>query len=238
VIDVMPTILEAAGISAPEYVEGVKQAPIERVSMVYTFDETKADAPTRQLTQYFEMIGQRGIYLAKGAMPPYLARDFRITADIDVPPGGAEGMLITEGGRFNGWGLYLLKGKPVFTYNFLNLRRYRWEGAQPLAPGRHRVEFDFDYDGPGLGKGGTGVLTVDGSEAAKQRIPCTVPAVETLDEWMNVGYDTRTGVDDGDYQPPFRFTGTIDKITFKPGPPEMTAEQMKQAVEMNARGRD
>ena len=98
--------------------------------------------------------------------------------------------------------------------------------------------FDFDYDSPGLAKGGTGVLTVDGAEVAKQTIPHTVPAVEALDEWMDVGYDTRTGVDDGDYQPQFRFTGTIAKITFEPGPPEMPLEQMKQAAEMNARGRD
>lgn len=171
-------------------------------------------------------------------MPPYLARDFTVTADIDIPQGGAEGMLITEGGRFNGWGLYLLKGKPVFTYNLVDLHRFRWEGAQAIPPGRHTVVFDFQYDGPGLAKGGTGVLTVDGVEVAKQTIPHTVPAVEIMDEWMDVGYDTRTGVDDRDYKPPFRFTGTIHKITFKPGPPEMTEEQMKRVAKMNANGRD
>ena len=178
------------------------------------------------------------ISIALGAMPPYVARDFTITADIDVPQGGAEGMLITEGGRFDGWGLYLLKGKPVFTYNLVDLRRFRWEGAQAIPPGRHTVVFDFKYDGPGIAKGGTGVLTLDGEEVAKQTIPHTVPALEAVDEWMDVGYDTRTGVDDRDYQPPFRFTGTINKITFKPGPPEMTEEQMKQVAEMGARGRD
>jgi len=73
---------------------------------------------------------------------------------------------------------------------------------------------------------------------AKQSIPHTVPAVGTMDEWLDVGYDTRTGVDDRDYQVPFKFTGEINKITFKPGPPEMTEEQMKKAAKMNANGRD
>ena len=178
------------------------------------------------------------ISIAIGATPPYVGRDFKITADIEIPQGGAEGMLITLGGRFNGYGLYLLKGKPVFTYNLLDLRRFRWEGAQAIAPGRHTLVFDFDYDGPGIAKGGTGVLTVDGTEVARQTIPHTVPALEVVDEWMDIGYDTRTGVDDRDYQVPFRFTGTINKVTFKPGPPELTPEQMKQAAEMRAKGKD
>ncbi len=288
-IDVVPTILEASGIPAPEYVDGIKQVPIEGVSMVYTFDN--ANTPTRHTTQYFEMIGERGIYhdgwfantkvlippwqnnpgiklpnvldypwelydlnkdwtqyedvaakypeklkemqaifveeakkynvfpldnegfqrllqprpsgspgitefryegpisIALGAMPPYLARDFTITADIDIPQGGAEGMLITEGGRFDGWGLYLLRGKPVFTYNMLDVERFRWEGAQAIAPGRHTVVFDFKYDGPGIAKGGTGVLTVDGREVARQTIPHTVAAVEAPGEMKARGRD-------------------------------------------------
>ena len=178
------------------------------------------------------------ISIPLGAMPPYVARDFTITADIDIPQGGAEGMIMTEGGRFNGWGLYLLKGKPVFTYNLLDVERFRWEGAQALAPGRHTVVFDFQYDGPGLAKGGTGVLTVDGAEVAKRTVPHTLPALEAVDEGMDVGYDTRTGVDDRDYQVPFRFTGTINKVTFKPGPAQFTPEDAKRAGEMRARGKD
>ena len=147
-------------------------------------------------------------------------------------------MLITLGGRFNGYGLYLLKGRPVFTYNLLDLRRFRWEGAQPLSPGRHTVVFDFNYDGPGIAKGGTGVLSVDGREVAKLTIPHTVPALDAADEWMDIGYDTRTGVNDADYQVPFRFNGKINRVTFKPGPPQMTPEQMKAAAEMRARGKD
>ncbi len=155
-----------------------------------------------------------------------------------MPQGGAEGMLITQGGRFNGYGLYLLKGKPVFTYNALALRRFRWEGSEALTPGRHTVVFDFTYDGPGLGKGGTGLLKVDGVEVAKQTIPHTTPIIQSFDEGLDVGYDTRSGVDDRDYQVPFRFTGTINKVTFKPGPPQFTPAEEKRAAEMKARAAD
>jgi hypothetical protein len=133
-----------------------------------------------------------------------------------------------RGGRFDGWGLYLLKGKPVFTYNMLDVERFRWEGAQVITPGRHTVVFDFKYDGPGLAKGGTGVLTVDGREVARRTIPHTVAAVETLDEWCDIGYDTRTGVDDRDYRPPFRFTGKINKLTLKIDRPKLTPEDEKR----------
>ena len=104
--------------------------------------------------------------------PSILNKDYTITAEITVPAGGAEGMIATLGGRFSGYGLYLLKGKPVFVYNMLDLKRYRWEagvGARDwlgsaLKPGKHTIVFDFKYDGPGFGKGGTGVLSVDGKE--------------------------------------------------------------------------
>ena len=88
--------------------------------------------------------------------PNILARSYTITAEVEVPSGGGEGMIVTDGGRFGGYGLYLLKGKPVFTYNLLGLERFRWEGQQALAPGKHTLVFDFKYDGPGAGKGGTG----------------------------------------------------------------------------------
>jgi arylsulfatase len=83
-------------------------------------------------------------------------------------------MIATLGGRFGGYGLYLLKGKPVFLYNMLDLKRYRWEGQQALAAGKHTVVFDFKYDGPGMGKSGTGAFTADGKELAKQTIPHTL----------------------------------------------------------------
>jgi arylsulfatase len=333
----VPTILEATGIQPPEYVDGIKQAPIEGVSMVYTFDKANANAPTRHRTQYFEMEANRGIYhdgwyantevpfapwspvlgvklpdvmnykwelynlnedytqnndlaakypdklkqlqdiftqearkynvfpldnsfaaraltprpsatagktvftydgeisgIARGAAPSIIGRSFTITADIDVRQGGAEGMLVTDGGNNGGYGLYLLKGKPVFLYNLLGLERYRWEGPQALGPGKHTIVFDFTYDGPGPAKGGTGVLKVDGAEVAKRTIPHTVAFVFTDDETFDVGLDTRTGVNDADYQVPFRFTGNLIKVTIKPGSSQLEPEDEKAMVKARA----
>jgi hypothetical protein len=112
---------------------------------------------------------------------------------VEIPSGGAEGMLNTLGGRFGGYGLYLVKGKPVFTYNLLALEKFRWEGKDALTPGKHIVMFDFKYDGPGMAKGGTGVLSVDGKEVDNKKIAHTCPALMTIDETFDVGVDTRTG---------------------------------------------
>jgi len=328
-IDIVPTILEAVGIHAPETVNGIAQKPIEGVSMAYTFDSANANARSKRETQYFEMFGNRALYhdgwiavtpppqppwlmgtakmpnlndykwelyniaddysentdlaaknpdklkelqglfmdeakkyqvlpldnsilerllaprpsavagrteftysgevsgIPDGNAPNLVGKSFSITADVEVPAGGGEGMLNTLGGRFGGYGLYVLKGKPVFTYNFLALERFRWEGAQALTAGKHTIVFDFKYDGPGMAKPGTGILSVDGKEVAKKTIPHTVPALFTIDESFDVGVDTRTSVDDKDYQPPFRFTGKINKLTIKLEPPTRTAAEEK-----------
>jgi arylsulfatase A-like enzyme len=176
--------------------------------------------------------------LPDGNAPNLLSRSFSITADLEIPSRGAEGMLNTLGGRFGGYGLYLVKGKPVFTYNLLALEKFRWEGPQALTPGKHTVVFDFKYDGPGMAKGGTGVLSVDGKEVARKTIPHTVPALFTIDETFDVGVDTRTGVEDKDYKPPFRFTGKLDKLTIKLGPNQMMAEDQKARAEAIARVND
>ena len=113
------------------------------------------------------------------AAPSILNRSFRITADITVPADGGSGVLVTQGGRFAGWGLYLKDGKPTFTMNLLNLKRSKWQAAQALAAGRHTLVFDFALVQQGevpFGHGGTGVLTVDGTEAAKLTLPHTTPA--------------------------------------------------------------
>ena len=107
--------------------------------------------------------------------PNIIAKSYTITAEVEVPSDGGEGMIVTDGGRFGGYGLYLLRGKPVFTYNLLSLERFRWEGRQALAPGKHTLVFDFKYDGPGAGKRGTGVFKVDGQEIANHPIPHTIP---------------------------------------------------------------
>lgn len=334
VIDIVPTILEAAGIPAPKMVDGVAQKPIEGVSMAYTFDKANADAPSKRDTQYFEMFANRGIYhkgwyacttppagpwlMGTGKLPPVdqykwelyniaedysqyndlaeampdklrqmqelfvvqaakyqvfpldndilqrilapkpsyiagkteftykgaltgipnsnapnvLAKSFTVTAEIDVPDGGAEGVVVTDGGRFGGYGLYLLKGKPVFTYNMLALEKIRWEGKEALPPGKHTLEFDFAYDGPGMGKSGSGVLKVDGEEVAAKKLSATIPAILTIDETLDIGSDTRTPVDDSDYQVPFSFTGTIDKVSFKLGPSQLLPADRKAAQDM------
>src|SRR5262249_1788174 len=110
-----------------------------------------------------------------GNAPNIVGKSFNISADVEIPAKGAEGMLVTEGGRFGGYGLYLLKGKPVFTYNLLALEHFRWDAPQALAPGKHTIVFEFKYDGPGMGKSGTGVLSIDGKEVARKAIPHTVP---------------------------------------------------------------
>ncbi|CAN5476383.1 arylsulfatase [soil metagenome] len=165
--------------------------------------------------------------------PSILNRSYTITAEVEVPEDGGEGMLVTLGGRFGGYGLYLLKGKPVFTYNFLDLQRFRWEGKDALAAGKHTVAFDFKYDGPGFGKGGTGVLSVDGKEVASQKMPHSIPFIMAIDETFDIGVDTRTPVDDKDYQVPFRFTGKLTKLTLKLGPEQLSAPDKKLIEKKN-----
>lgn len=341
VIDIVPTLLEATGIKLPESVDGIKQAPIEGVSMMYTFDQSNANAPSTHKTQYFEIGSNRGIYhegwfantkvpiapwspvlnvklpdpkdyewelynleedftqynnlaaknpeklkamqeifnqealkynvfpldnqgfvralqprpsavsgekefnyygeisgISIGAAPPIIGRSFTITAEIEVPKGGVEGMIVTEGGEQNGYGLYVHKGKPVFLYNLLGIERYRWSARDELAPGKHTVVFDFTYDGPGLAKSGTGVLKVDGKTVETKKIPRTIPFFLTDSETFDIGVDTRTGVNDEDYKVPFRFTGKIIKVTIKPGPPQFTKEDEKKVAEARAKARD
>jgi arylsulfatase A-like enzyme len=170
--------------------------------------------------------------------PSILNRSYSITAEVEVPQGGGEGMLVTLGGRFGGYGLYLLKGKPVFLYNFLDLERYRWEGQQALTPGKHTIVFDFKYDGPGFGKGGTGMLKVDDHDVASKQVPHTVPFLMTIDETFDVGVDTRTPVDDTDYQVPFRFTGKLAKLTFNLGPEQLSDEDRQTVGAGRATGHD
>ena len=115
-----------------------------------------------------------------GSAPNLLGRSYSISAEVEIPQGGAEGMLNTLGGAFGGYGLYLVKGKPVFTYVQLTSERFRWEGPAALMPGKHTVVFDFKYDGPGFGKGGTGVLSVDGKDVDSKKMPYTIPFTVTI----------------------------------------------------------
>jgi arylsulfatase A-like enzyme len=160
--------------------------------------------------------------------PSVLTRSFSVTADVTVPKDGGNGMVVTAGGRFGGWGFYLLKGKPVFTYDLADLERFRWAGAKVLTPGQHTLKFDFTYHGPGFGKGGDGVLSVDGAQVSTLSIPHTIPFLMAIDETFDVGSDLRTGVNDQDYSVPFTFTGTIGKVTVKLGEPQISAEEQRQ----------
>jgi arylsulfatase A-like enzyme len=343
IIDIVPTILEATHIKAPQVVNGIKQSPIEGVSMMYTFDKKNADAPSTHTTQYFEMMGDHAIYhdgwiastkvmrapwdisggvgadpatypwelydlhtdwtqsedlaaknpaklkelqalfwteaakyqvepldatlitrlitprpsiaagrnvftwtaplsgTPNGDAPSILNTSYNFKAEIEIPPGGAEGMLITQGGRFAGYGFYILKGKPVFTWNLVDVKRIKWEGPDVLAPGKHMLEFDFKYDGlgmgtlvfnnmSGIGRGGTGTLKVDGKAVAEQKMERTIPFILAWDENLDVGSDTGTPVDDQDYQVPFAFTGKIEKITLSIDRPKLTPEDEKKLM--------
>jgi hypothetical protein len=171
--------------------------------------------------------------IPNGDAPSLLNTSYSFKAEVEIPQGGAEGMLISQGGRFGGYGFYLLKGKPVFLWNLVDLKRVRWEAPEALSPGKHTVEFDFKYDGlgpgtlafknlSGIGRGGTGVLKVDGKEVATQKMEHTIPLILQWDETFDIGADTGTPVDDQDYQMPFKFTGKLDKLTIKINRPKLT----------------
>jgi arylsulfatase A-like enzyme len=329
VIDVVPTILAATGITEPEIVDGVKQEPIQGVSFDYTFDKANTNAPSTHHTQYFEMFGARAIYndgwiaatdpfgapwltfankpvkdpwntavwhlyhvtpdsdwtenddlkdkypdklkelqalfeveakknnvLPLNAMPSFLDarpsllgarktivyhegivgllfadspmilnRSYRIDGDITVPRGGANGVIVADGGTFGGYSLFLKDGKPCFSYNLIMLDTIRWHGKDVVTPGHHTISFDFKYDGGGYGKGGVGTLLVDGKAVDSHRIEKTVPFTMPWFEGMDIGMDMLTPVD-SEYETPFAFNGKIDKVTFHLEPFQLTAQQI------------
>jgi hypothetical protein len=217
-----------------------------------------ASVATRMVTPRPSLSAGRSVFnysgtpvtgIPRGTAPSVLNTSYTITADIDVPQGGAEGMIVTDGGRFGGYGLYILKGKPVFIWNLLDLKRVRWEGTEALAPGKHTVEFDFKYDGlgfatlafnsiSGLGRPGTGTLKVDGKPVATQKLERTVPLTLPWDETFDIGSDTGTPVDDRDYQVPFKFTGKINKLTIAIDEPKLTPDDVKKLKEAEAKAAD
>ena len=166
-------------------------------------------------------------------------RSYTVTADIDVPQGGAEGMMLTSGGRFAGYGFYLLKGKPVCLWNLVDLERIKWESPDALTPGKHIVEFDFKYDGmgagtlafnnfSGVGRPGTGTLKVDGKVVDTKTMAKTLPMILQWDESFDIGSDTLTGVNDADYKPPFPLTAKLNKLTIKIDRPQLSPEDIKK----------
>jgi arylsulfatase len=183
-----------------------------------------------------------------GDAPSVLNASYNFKAEVEIPKGGASGMLITQGGRFAGYGFYLLKGKPVFTWNLVDLERVKWTGPAALSPGKHTLEFDFKYDGlgmgtlafnslSGIGRSGTGVLKVDGKVVRTQKMERTIPLILAWDENLDVGSDTGTPVDDKDYQVPFAFTGKIGKITLSIDRPKLTPGDEKKLMEASRNNR-
>jgi arylsulfatase A-like enzyme len=199
----------------------------------------------------FTYTGDTVTGIPRGTAPSTLNTSYTITAEIDVPEGGGDGMIVTDGGRFGGYGMYLLKGKPVFTWNLLDLKRIKWEGDLPLTPGKHQIVYDFKYDGlgfatlafnniSGIGRSGTGTFKVDGKTVSTQTLARTIPLTLPWDETFDVGSDTGTPVDDKDYQVPFKFTGKIEKLTISVEPPKLTPadiEKLRSAAASAADGK-
>ncbi len=312
VVDIAPTVLEAAGIPEPKTVNGVVQSPMEGVSMVYTFDDAKAS--DRHKTQYFEMGGNRAIYhdgwvaatvhrapwetaprrkLADDIWELYnVDEDFSestdlaasnpaklkemqalfmkeaekyrvlpiddrsierfdpavagrpdlmggrrtltvyegmtgisenafinvknqsktITAEVEIPAGGANGVIIAQGGQFGGWSLYLKDGKPAYSYNFVGLSEYPVAATERLAPGKATIRVEFAYDGGGRGKGGMVTIFVNDKKVASGRIERTQPNLFSLDDAADVGIDEGTGVSKAYTSHDSKFTGKVLKV--------------------------
>jgi arylsulfatase A-like enzyme len=307
VIDVAPTVLEAAGLPDPVSVNGVQQKPLEGVSMAYSFDDARA--AERHETQYFEMFCNRGIYhrgwtaVTRHSIPWLLAeappldedvwelyapddwtqahdladeqpekleelqrlflieaakynvlplddrraerfnadlagrpqlvhgnsqllfggmnrltensvvvlknKSHAITAEVEVPEGGANGVIVAQGGAFGGFSLYAKDGKPAYCYNLFGLQRFNVYGDAAIPSGDHQVRVEFAYDGGGLGKGGMATLYVDGDKVGEGRVDATVPMLFSADETTDVGSDSATPVSD-DYGPQDgAFTGRV-----------------------------
>ena len=313
VIDIAPTVLEAAELPEPKVVNGTPQEPIEGVSMVYTFANAKASS--RHYVQYFEIMGNRAIYsdgwlagtvhrapwegkprttllddkwelydtrndfslannlavknpvklkelqdlflkeAVKNHVLPIDDRVFErmipasagrpdlmgsrtsltvyegmigmsenvfinlknkshtITADVEIPQGGANGVILAQAGRFGGWSLYMKDGKPTYTYNFLGLQRFNVAAAQPLPAGKATIRFEFAPDGPGMGKGGIGTILVNGQKVAEGRIERTQCCFFSADEGADVGVDEATPVTEDYKEGNNKFTGKINSVT-------------------------
>jgi arylsulfatase len=316
-IDVAPTILEAAGIPEPKMINGVKQTPMPGNSMIYSFD--KANAKDRHVIQYNECTGNRSIYhkgwlacvmhrapwegaprtddyakdkwelfhvaedfgqatdladkypkklkelqqlfhkeaikygvypmddrsfqrlnatnagrpdimgdrkemilypgmggMAENVFIDTLSRSIVVTADLVIPKGGANGVIVSQGGLFGGWSLYAKDGKPKLAYNWLAREKYYIEGGERLPEGKATLVYDFTYDGGGLHKGGTGTLSINGKKVGEGRIEKTHGAVWSLaGETADVGKDAYSPVCD-DYDPwNNAFTGTINTVKIK-----------------------
>lgn len=144
--------------------------------------------------------------------PPVINRSHVITAEVEVPPSGAEGVLVAIGGVVSGWSLYVdEQRRPVYTYNLFGVERTTLVGSKPLPAGETTIRFEFAYDGGGWGRGGTAKLSVDGEIVAEGRLGRTAPAFFSIDETFDIGVDA--GSPAGEYPPHYAFTGRIKRVT-------------------------
>ena len=335
VIDVAPTVLEAASLPEPKSVNGTVQSPIEGGSMLYSFD--KPDAKSTHTTQYFEIFGNRAIYhdgwfagtvhrapwekvprqkltedkwelydttkdfslandlaaahpaklkelqdifmkdaskyrvlpiddrllerlVASTAGRPDLMgdrtsltlsegmggmsenvflnlknRSCSITADVEIPEGGANGVVIAQAGRFGGWSLYLKDGKPTYCYNFLGLQEYKVAAPTALAAGKATIRMNFDYDGGGAGQGGLATILVNGEKVASGRIERTQMAIFSADETAGVGMDDATPVTTDYKERDNSFTGKIIKVTIDVKPVGAAVKAQADAAQQESR---
>ena len=208
------------------YIEAVKHnaLPLDNTK-VERLDVRNRPSNIRGLKEFTYYDGM--IRIPEGGAPDLKNKSFGISAVVDIPEKGAEGVLMTQGGRFAGVGLYVLDGRPVFHYNLAGVERYTVAGKDKLTPGRHVITLDFNYDGGGVGKGGQATLTVEGKVVASQKLPQTIAYRMSLDETLDIGEDTGTPVSE-DYKVPFKFTGTLHKVTINLSEHTLTEEQLEQ----------
>lgn len=169
------------------------------------------------------------IGLPDGASPPMCNKSWTITAEIEVPDGKAEGMIITHGGLEGGYGLYLKDGKPVFVYNFLSVERTTFAAKDALSKGKVKLVVDFKYDGGGMGKGGKITMTANGKKIAEGRLERTIPIQFSLGEGIDIGMDVGSPID-FTYKLPFPFTGKIEKVTIELGQLAVSPVKPKRAA--------
>jgi hypothetical protein len=139
-------------------------------------------------------------------------RSFSVSAEIVVPEGGVDGVIITQGGRFGGWSLYAKNGKAKFVYNVLGIQEFATEASQQIPAGTHQVRMEFTYDGGGLAKGGNVTLYYDGTEFGTGRVGATQPMVFSADETTDIGYESGTTVTSDYTTRNSRFTGKINWV--------------------------
>jgi len=155
-----------------------------------------------------------------------------ITADVEIPAGGANGVIICQGGRFGGWSLYVKDGKPAYTYNFVGLQEYTINASERLVPGKATIKLDFAYDGNGRGKGGTSTLFINDKKVGSGRVDRTEPNVFSADDAADVGVDEGTNVSVAYKERDNRFTGKIEKVVIEVGSSNSGAAETAQSLDL------